>query len=200
MNLIIAQEPNIAAYNRHRTGLNIGYGNQKIAGFEIDSEHDYEVLLIQAQYNYRLAQKKFGALDLLILPQYNVTKYKLTMDLPKNYGYEFGVSAGLQLSNKIIHNKMDGYLMIAFGPHFVSGVPDRQAEGFIFSDTIAVGLLLKLMDTIFINVKVAMRHMSNAGFKEKNAGVNNLIFSSGILVNIQKKKSVLVRNSFNYTF
>ena len=196
----MAQEPGIELQYRHRTGLNIGYGNQKIGGFEIDSEHDYEVLLIQAQYHYRLAQKKYGDLDLLLLPQYNISKYKSTMDRPKNHGYEVGISAGLQLSNEIIHNKMDGYLMVAFGPHFVSGVPDRQSEGFIFSDTIAVGLLIKLMDTIFINIKVAVRHISNAGLKKKNAGVNNLIFSSGILVNIFKKKSVPVYNSFNYTF
>ena len=120
------------------------------------------------------------------------------MDLPKNHGYEFGVSAGLQLSHKLLHNRMDGYLMVAFGPHFVSGVPDRQAEGFIFSNTIAVGLLLKLMYTI--NLQVAVRHISNAGFKEKNAGVNNLIFSSGILVNIQRKRTPSSRNSFNYMF
>ncbi len=197
LDLLVAQDPIILVNTRHRIGLNVGYGNQKIGGFEISPRHDYEILFFQIQYHYRLTQHKTWALDFLLLPQYNYSRYKYTIEFPKSFGHELGVSAGLQLSKEIIHNQMDGFLMAAFGPHFVSGVPERQAKGFIFSDTMAFGVIIKLKNTLFLNAKIGLRHISNAGIKEKNAGVDNLIFSTGILINIQKNTATPVNVSSN---
>ncbi|MEZ2413320.1 acyloxyacyl hydrolase [Muriicola sp. E247] len=182
---LCAQEYRIFTVSDQMVGLNVGYGNQRIGGLQIDSEHDYEVLMLQGQYNFQLLEKRTWSLDFLLLPQFSFSKYKLNFHGPKNYGHELGLSGGLQFRKYIVKNNLDAYLQLAFGPHFVSGVPDRQDAGFIFSDSIAIGILSGLLDNLFLNLKLGLRHMSNARIKPRNGGVDNVILSAGLLIKLR---------------
>ncbi|MBT8182299.1 MAG: acyloxyacyl hydrolase [Eudoraea sp.] len=184
VSLMYAQEFRFFNPSDQMVGLNVGYGNQRIGGLQIDSEHDYEILLLQGQYNFQLFQRKGWSIDFLLLPQFSFSKYKPNPHAIKNYGHEFGLSGGLQLRQNIFNDDIDAYLQIAFGPHYVSGVPERQDAGFIFSDSAAAGILLGLWNDLYLNIKIGIRHISNAHIKPRNGGVNNLIVSTGLLIKL----------------
>lgn len=183
-----SEEASTSTLPRQYLGFNIGYGNQEISGVQIDTEHDYEVVMIQGQYHFEILRKKSWNLELVVLPQLNYSKFFLNSETTKDHGYELGVGFGLLFRKIIVQDQLDAYLMIASGPHYVSGVPERQDSGFIFSDVVAMGFLSPMFKDLLFNLKIGLRHMSNAGLKPKNAGVNNLIVSAGLLYRLQNNK------------
>jgi hypothetical protein len=74
--------------------------------------------------------------------------------------------------------------MLGSGPHFITADLPRQAKGFIFSDNLAVGFFkgVNQKKGLFLNVQFRVRHISNAGLKLPNAGVNTL----NVLVGLSK--------------
>jgi hypothetical protein len=48
---------------------------------------------------------------------------------------------------------------------------ERMSQGFAFSDVIALGLSVKA-DRFQFDIRPSFRHVSNAGFNDKNAGYN----------------------------
>jgi hypothetical protein len=168
-------------------GVNIGYGNQKVGQFQIDTEHDYEVIIIQGQYNLEISRKRTWSLDLLLLPQFNYSKFIYSVHKEKHQGFEAGLGIGLQFRKRIVKDDLDAYLLIAVGPHYVSGVPEKQDPGFIFSDAVGMGLLAPLLNNLHLNMKMGLRHLSNAGLQPKNAGINNLIVSVGVLLDLNQR-------------
>ena len=63
--------------------------------------------------------------------------------------------------------------MLGSGPHFITAEVSRQANGFIFSDNLALGSFVKLSEKdLFLNLQFKIRHLSNAELKNPNAGIN----------------------------
>ena len=84
---------------------------------------------------------------------------------------EFGVCVGL----KYMHPITDGisaYIFGSVGPHYITVQTTTQANGFIFSDTIGAGFSFFLTKKSSLNLGYRFRHMSNAGIKEPNEGIN----------------------------
>ena len=76
------------------------------------------------------------------------------------------------------------YGLISSGPHYVSGTPERQADGFIFSDNLLLGLNVKLFEKIYLDLRSGFRHISNAGLNHPNGGVNDLVLNGGVFINL----------------
>jgi hypothetical protein len=74
------------------------------------------------------------------------------------------------------------YLTISTGPHYVSGTPQRQANGFIFSDNFAGGINVRLTKNLYADLRSGIRHISNAGLRTPNGGVNALTTREGFLL------------------
>ncbi len=167
---------------KHGIGFIVGFGDQGI----LDVRYKYDVVLFQLQYTRALLpQEKTWGLDLVIQPQYNVTKFRKIDALPVlTDGFEFGVNVGLAIHKSIIENFLKMYLLASLGPHYVSGTPDRQAAGFIFSDNVFVGLDVKVFEKYHLDVRYGFRHISNAGLQQPNGGVNNLVISAGLMIDI----------------
>jgi len=91
--------------------------------------------------------------------------------------FEFGVGIGLQYMHPIIGN-LSVYALGSVGPHYISVVTSKQANGFIFADTIGAGFYYYLTKDSAINVGYRYRHMSNASFADRNGGIDT---SSGII-------------------
>ncbi len=163
--------------NKHKIGFVSSYGSQDF----INVSYNYRVSFFQAQYYYTLLQKKTWSLEVLLQPQYNTTRYQ--QDNTKNHrnGYEAGVNAGLLVRKDIIKDDLNAYVFLSSGPHYVSGTPNRQAPGFIFSDNLALGLNTRIAPGLYLDLRSGFRHISNAGLKEPNAGVNNFVFSAGFV-------------------
>ncbi|MEL7123164.1 MAG: acyloxyacyl hydrolase [Bacteroidota bacterium] len=94
--------------------------------------------------------------------------------------FEFGVNFGLryrfiQAKNWILEGA------IGAGPHYITIETRRQANGFIFSDNFELGTthFFKGINT-GLNFKLRYRHISNAGLKNPNGGIDNLFVVMGI--------------------
>jgi opacity protein-like surface antigen len=64
------------------------------------------------------------------------------------------------------------YIMGSVGPHYISVVSTRQANGFIWSDVIGGGFYFHLTNDSAINVGYRFRHLSNAHFATPNGGID----------------------------
>lgn len=206
-----AQENNILNNKKHRIGFIVGYGAQDYDQFlnilgqtsadnirqnlldkgidptkiGIGVKYDYQVRFFQAQYYYSFLRRKNWGLDLLVQPQYNSTVYKhkdLISD--ETNGFEFGVNVGVLIRKNIYKDYLNFYTLLSLGPHYVKGTPERQIEGFIFSDNIFIGLNVKLYKNLYLDIRPGFRHISNASLAQPNGGLNTVILSGGIMLNL----------------
>ena len=180
-NTISAQENLIFDNSRHKIGFVSGYGNQSM----LNVLYDYRVCFFQFQYYYSLLGKQTWDLEILAQPQYNITKYKykdyFTDDLD---GYEVGLNIGILIRGNLVKKYLSFYGLLSSGPHYVSGVPRRQANGFIFSDNISIGMNVRLIKSLYLDVRSGIRHISNAKLKSPNGGVNNFIINIGVFTTL----------------
>jgi hypothetical protein len=64
---------------------------------------------------------------------------------------------------------------------FISGTPERQSSGFIFSDNLFIGLDIQLIDNLYMDIRPGFRHISNLGLQDPNWGVHSFVLSGGLL-------------------
>ena len=164
---------------RHKWGFDLGYGFQS----GLDVNYFYEVYLFQYQYYFTLAGKEKWAFEAIAQPQFNLTRFKESDDSPViTRGYECGLNAGLLLRGNLIIGRMSPYIFISTGPHYISGAPDRQSPGFIFSDNLFTGLNIGLNEAISFDLRFGFRHISNAGLEDPNGGINTFVVNIGLLM------------------
>ncbi len=180
LNCLFAQEASLNS-SKHRVGGVVGVGNQ----LWLDVDYHYGVNFYQLQYYRSVLGRESWSLDILFQPQYNRTKYRPVDNIPhKNDGFELGLNVGLLIRKNLMDDFISIYSLVSLGPHYVSGTPKRQADGFIFSDNLFVGFNIMLYENIYLDIRPGFRHISNAGLKRPNGGVNNAVISAGILVNL----------------
>lgn len=148
--------------SRHRIGFVSGFGGQNIDQLLSDMNHDdakkirdhmlskgeninspglsvtydYQVLFFQLQYYWGFLNREKWGLNLLVQPQYNLTKFRHIDNIANEInGYELGVNAGVLIRRVLIGEALYFYGLISSGPHYVSGTPQRQSNGFIFLTT-----------------------------------------------------------------
>ena len=181
-NYLIAQENLLNARANYDIGLLYGRGSQ----VGINVNYNYQVDFFLLQYSRFLKRQKNFEFKLLIQPQYNKTRLKESTESCFQKGYEFGVNYGLLIRKKIIRNFLFGYSCFSLGPHFVSRTPERQSNGFIFSDNLFMGLQLKVINNTYLDLRIGFRHISNASIKRPNGGINNSFVSIG-LINLKER-------------
>ncbi len=167
---------------KHKIGFIAGYGNQEGTKI-IGKNYVYKVTLLQFQYSIAFKRKQSFSVEFLLQPQFNFTKYKeVFSDVGLRNGYEYGVNIGFLIRKNFLEDKLSIYGLISAGPHFVSGTPERQADGFIFSDNLFLGLSVKLYNNLYFDFRPGYRHLSNAKIKQPNGGVNSIVLSAGFFV------------------
>jgi len=170
--------------SNHRIGLQIGRAN----AFQLNRTYEYDANLFQIQYFYNLLHRGKFTLDLLTQPQVNITEFRFLSSWPiKSKSIEFGVNLGVVFRLNLFDDLVGLYAAGSIGPHYLSRAPNRQADGFIFSDNVFVGSHLKIHRNIYFDFRIGLRHISNAGLKDPNAGINNFIISGGFLINLVDK-------------
>lgn len=153
----------------------------------LDVPYNYQVYYYQFQYYYTISSNRTTSTELLFQPQYNVTRYQPVMghsgelgDVVK--GYEFGINISLVFRKNILSDYVSLYMGFGAGPHWVSGTPIVQADGFIFSLTGFAGVNLKLVKDLYLDFRPGISHISNAGIKHPNKGLNDLVISAGFFI------------------
>jgi hypothetical protein len=167
-----------------RFGFMTGVGRHWL----LDVNYDYQLILLQPQIYYRFYARKLHAVEMLLLPQVNAsfwTDNKQSGVLKRDF--EFGLNWGLVLRQMFAGKNAGVYSLITTGPHYVSDVPQRQSPGFLFASQLGAGFTFKLTESASIDIRTSYRHISNAGLKEPNAGVESWLFLVGIMI----KKPVL---------
>ena len=94
--------------------------------------------------------------------------------------YEFGWNGGIRYMSQLT-KQLELTIAIGSGPHYISVETQTQANGFIFSDNFELGFsyYFPRAKTI-LHLKGRFRHISNAGLKAPNYGIDNLFFVMGL--------------------
>lgn len=161
----------------HQIGVLYGHGGPNY----LNVDYSYEVKLVQVQYTYAFKPMKQWGCEVYAIPQFNFTEFR-----ERNHhtytqkGYEYGINFGVLMRRYFYNDIASYYVGLSLGPHYVSGTPNRQVPGFIFSDNLFVGISAKILDNVYIDVRPGFRHISNANLEKPNKGVNSLIINGGI--------------------
>lgn len=118
----------------------------------------------------------FGAFSI-----YGETQFTKAFNiLTRQSDFEFGVNAGI-LWQLALANNWTLNAAIGSGPHFISVQTRLQSDGFIFSDNFEAGLSYYIpIAGMTFNLKGRFRHISNAGLKTPNWGIDNLFLIIGL--------------------
>jgi len=111
---------------------------------------------------------------------YGEYQYTQAINLFNNYDFEFGMNFGLRYLFPI-NPRTHFIASIGSGPHYITVETDRQASGFIFSDNFELNLRhysSQLRTTIQLAGR--FRHISNAGLKSPNGGIDNFFLLLGL--------------------
>jgi hypothetical protein len=149
----------------------VGYGP------EFSDNTNYKVYFFMADYARSFSKpRKRVFLGWYGQPQFNLVKNRTTPG--QGTDIEFGLNLGLRNFIRI-SNTFYLYQMLGSGPHYISAQLERQAGGFIFSDNLALGTYLLLKENHAVNLQFGIRHISNAGIRNPNRGVNSYLFMIG---------------------
>lgn len=154
---------------RFRTaGALIGYGT------EFSDNTDYKVLFLAGDYSqsWKRQPRKRDFVGWYAQPQFNLVHNRTTPG--QGTDIEFGLNLGIRNYVRI-GEAFYFYQMLGSGPHYISAHLQRQARGFIFSDNLALGSLIRLGGNGFLNLQAGVRHISNANIQIPNRGVNSYV-------------------------
>jgi hypothetical protein len=161
--------------HRHKVGFDFGFGSQN--GY---FDYTYRVYLFQGQHYYSLITGTKWAIEVISQPQFNLTSFTQSDDdASESRGYEFGINAGILARRNFKLDLISVYAALSIGPHYVSGTPERQSPGFIFSDNAFIGMNVRLYSDLYVDVRYGFRHISNADIKQPNLGVDAFIINVG---------------------
>ena len=150
----------------------VGYGH------EINIDTRYNPIFFAGDFSWQFGkEKRKDFLAFYLEPQFNLVATVRPLDI------EFGTNVGLRYYQQL-SSKFYFYQMLGSGPHFITADLPHQAKGFIFSDNLAVGFYKQVSEekSLFLNFQFRVRHISNAGLKLPNSGVNTL----NVLVGLAK--------------
>ncbi len=179
--IVWSQKPPSEEISRHKFGFISGVGDQVI----FPARYNYEVLLFQFEYSYTFAQKEKWNWEAVLQPQYNLSNFTKIGDITEQVdGKEYGLSGGILARTNLIRDIVGFYGVLGAGPHYISDSPKRQAKGFIFSTHLDFGFTLKLINNTYFDLRSGFRHISNAGTKIPNMGLNTFTLGAGMMIEI----------------
>ncbi len=153
-----------------------GIGGYSITEYDLP-EGRYKPIKLMSHIAIRLNSRKVRTRSYFMVfaePQFNPVVMAGSL-----CEHEFGINLGLKF-HYTLHPRYQAYIMGGVGPHFITAQVARQAPGFIFSDNLAAGLYYQLAGPYALNLQGRFRHISNAGLKEPNYGLNNYFFLMGL--------------------
>jgi len=175
-------------------GLHYGFGNEIK-----NTDYTYTNRYVKGQLYYVIKIKKDFSFELLLQPEINFATHQLlnlyfvTPDEP-NYEEKRALYTQLKDINEYVLNvgfivrkplskTFSIYVLGSIGPMITDTETERLSKGFAFSDVLALGFSLKTKKIIF-DFRPNLRHTSNAGLQNSNAGFNTYNFEFGVALPI----------------
>lgn len=178
-------------------GFNYGFGEQGIFPFS-DNDYLYELQFYKGQINYVFKTKGEFSFELNFEPSIYITKHQLlnkhfiTPDDGDDYleqrerltkkktMKEYVLGIGI-IARYYLIDDLSIYALGSVGPMIIDTETERMAKGFAFSDVFSLGLSYKL-NSITIDTRYGVRHVSNLQLQSPNSGYNSTNFEIGLLI------------------
>ena len=149
----------------------VGYGNGSIS----ESAYEHVALIwhlgFDLKHLFARLQDHHGILSFALEPKINPV-FNPDTDV------EIGVSFGLKYRYPI-SEIWSVYVLGSVGPHLITVQTKDQANGLVFFNTAGAGLSFFLTKKSAVNLEYRFRHVSNAGIKEPNGGIDSHIVAIG---------------------
>ncbi len=171
-------------------GFNYGFGSE----FS-NRNYTFTNQFYKVQLYYRLKETKHFQYQILVQPEINFAEHQLLNfyfvkpDAP-NYQqkrdeftrlkdiHEYVLNCGF-LVRKPIGKTYSLYVLGSIGPMITDTETERMSKGFAFADVLAVGFTVSY-DKFKFDIRPSVRHVSNAGLGNSNAGYNTKNIEFGI--------------------
>ncbi len=176
-------QPNVTGFlsNHNRAGFLIAHATQELGQLGVGQQDHYQAVLLKWQYNWALTNWQKGGIEIIFQPQLNFSRVQTSnLDADLQKGLEFGVNIGVLARKNLFQNKSAIYALISAGPHFITKSIETQANGFLFADNLAAGFLQNISSRTYLDFRFGYRHLSNAGLKQPNWGIDNWVISIGV--------------------
>ena len=171
-------------------GFNYGFGSEFNNRNYTFTNHFYKL-----QIYYKLKETKHFRYQILVQPEINFAKHQLlnfyfVKSETPNYQQkrdeytqlkdvrEYVLNCGF-LIRKPIGKACSIYVLGSIGPMITDTETERMSRGFAFADVLALGFTADYKKLQF-DVRPSVRHVSNAGLGNSNAGYNTKNIEFGI--------------------
>lgn len=190
--ILLLSKSTLSQQSKHpiSVGLNYGFGSEIK-----NTDYTYTNHYYKLQFNYTLSKTKNFVYQILLQPEINFATHQLknlyfvTPDEPdyiaKREKYtklkdinEYILGVGF-LIRKPISKSLSVYVLGSVGPMITDTETERLTKGFAFSDVLSLGISFRTEKLIF-DIRPSLRHNSNAGLQNSNAGFNTKNIEFGI--------------------
>lgn len=167
-----------------RFGISLGYGNQVIkifgGGVDLNVNYLYEVYLFEANYITSLYSGETWNVESLLNLVYGYSNFKSNINNPEKVkSSEISINSGFLIKKNIWDDGLKIYFASSIGLIYAEALPERQKSGFMFCGNYSIGLQIKLDNSHYLDLRTGFRHISNAGLKRPNGGINNWMVNFG---------------------
>lgn len=188
-------------------GISVVFGQEKASKFSVgasygfgnelkNTDYTYTNRYVKGQVYYSLKTTKNFEFQVLLEPEINFATHQLlnfyfvTPDEP-NFEErrarftklkdirEYVLHVGF-LVRKPLTERFSIYILGSVGPMFTDTETERLSKGFAFSDVLGLGISYKTKHVTF-DFRPNLRHNSNAGLQNSNAGFNTLNYDFGVV-------------------
>lgn len=183
---------NTDTISRWSVGAAYGFGQE----FK-QRNYTYDNSYVQAQVYYTLNPGKKWQYQFALMPELNFASHKLqnlyfvTPDEPdyerKREIYtkqkdirEYILNVAFFVRRNITED-FSMYAMFNVGPMITDTETERLSKGFAFCDVFALGASYDF-GGVLLDVRPNLRHVSNGGLQDSNAGFNSYNFTFGVIV------------------
>lgn len=182
-NILLAQ-PDSTKESYPRFGVSFGYGNQLMkifgVGIDLNVKYLYEVYLFEVNYITPFYTGESWNVESLLNLVYGYSNFKSDLNnREKIKSSEVGINSGFLIKKNIWDDNLKIYFASSLGLIYAEALPERQLSGIMFCGNYSVGLQIKLNRNHFIDLRTGFRHLSNAGLRKPNGGINNWIVNFG---------------------
>lgn len=180
----------------HRVKLGVMYGWADQSPFK-EADYSWESSQIKLQFSYLLKKGRVFDYEFLSEPQVNITKFRqfnrslnLTEEerkankvVDQEHLFEYGITNGILFRHHLT-KYLSTYGIISFGALYLGGSTARLPKGISFASQGSIGISLQTFKNTSFDIRAGMRHLSNAGLKSPNSGVNTFHVETGFMINL----------------
>lgn len=194
--LLSVSSPFFGQENTSKFAVGLSYG----FGSEIkNTDYTYTNRYVKGQVYYTIKTTKNFQFQILVEPEINFATHQLlnlyfvTPDEPNFEERRARFTQLKDITEYVLHvgfivrkplsKQISIYALGSVGPMFTNTETERLSSGFAFSDVLGLGISYKIK-RISLDFRPNLRHNSNAGLQNSNAGFNTLNYDFGIVFSL----------------